>query len=240
MESGRQRSLPLEGRVSGPELVEGPAGWGTCGSAPTFRCAGVVEGALPDQSPLAIGHPPLKGEAANSTRATFRYVSISRANQPKVSKLGASGIVPSSEIAPWVVRRPISPQKLAGARIDPPVSEPVAMSARPPATAAAEPDEEPPVMRSGRFGVDWMGEMRVLPHQGEGKFVGLRLAGEARARIKQRLHRRRGSHRRLAPPRRVADCPSRSDSPRRRRYPSRPAPIQPAGPDCALETAACG
>ena len=74
---------------------------------------------------------------------------MSSANQPNVSNEGASGIVPSSEMRPCVVRSPISPQKLAGARIEPPVSEPMAMSASLPATAAAEPEDEPPVTRSG-------------------------------------------------------------------------------------------
>jgi hypothetical protein len=34
-------------------------------------------------------------------------------------------------------------------RIDPPVSLPSAVSTRPPATAAAEPEDEPPGMRPG-------------------------------------------------------------------------------------------
>ena len=85
------------------------------------------------------------------------------ANQPNVSKEGASGIVPSSEIAPCVVRRPISPQKLAGARTEPPVSEPVPMSASPPATAAADPDDEPPVTRSGARGFTGCGKCTFWP-----------------------------------------------------------------------------
>ena len=64
---------------------------------------------------------------------------MSSANQPNVSSEGASGMAPSSEMRPCVVRSPISPQKLAGARIEPPVSEPTAMLASPPATAAADP-----------------------------------------------------------------------------------------------------
>jgi hypothetical protein len=36
-------------------------------------------------------------------------------------------------------------------RIEPPVSLPIAKSTRPPATAAAEPEEEPPGMRPGAF-----------------------------------------------------------------------------------------
>jgi hypothetical protein len=80
-----------------------------------------------------------------------------------VSKEGASGIVPSSEMAPCVVRRPTSPQKLAGARIEPPVSEPVAMSANPPATAAAEPEDEPPVTRPGAAGLTGCGKCTFWP-----------------------------------------------------------------------------
>src|SRR6202042_3934837 len=39
------------------------------------------------------------------------------------------------------------PQKRAGARIEPPVSLPIAQGARPPATATAAPDEDPPATR---------------------------------------------------------------------------------------------
>ena len=39
------------------------------------------------------------------------------------------------------------PQKLAGARTEPPVSEPSAKSTSPAATAAAEPLDDPPGMR---------------------------------------------------------------------------------------------
>jgi hypothetical protein len=44
---------------------------------------------------------------------------------------------------------PKSPQWLAGARTEPPVSVPSAKSQSPFETAAAEPDDEPPGMRSG-------------------------------------------------------------------------------------------
>ena len=50
---------------------------------------------------------------------------------------------------PCVGRRPTSAQWLAGARTEPPVSLPSAKSHRPFDTAAADPDDEPPVMRSG-------------------------------------------------------------------------------------------
>jgi hypothetical protein len=62
-----------------------------------------------------------------------------------------------------VVRSPTSPQKLAGARIEPPVSDPVAMSTKPPETAAAEPDDEPPVTRPGAFGLTGKGKCAFWP-----------------------------------------------------------------------------
>ena len=45
------------------------------------------------------------------------------------------------------------PQKLAGMRTDPPVSVPIAKSTRPPATAAADPLDEPPGTRPGALGL---------------------------------------------------------------------------------------
>src|SRR5512132_2049996 len=73
----------------------------------------------------------------------------SRANQPQVSKLGASGHTPSRGMRPYVGRMPRIPQKLAGTRTEPPVSLPTAKSTTPPATAEADPLDEPPVMRPG-------------------------------------------------------------------------------------------
>ena len=48
---------------------------------------------------------------------------------------------------------PVTPQKAAGWRIEPPVSVPVAPGARPAATAAAEPPDEPPGTQSVRHGL---------------------------------------------------------------------------------------
>ena len=73
----------------------------------------------------------------------------SAAITPAVSNDGASGRMPSALIRPWVGRRPYSPHAAAGARTEPPVSVPRPSRARPPATAAAGPEEEPQVKRSG-------------------------------------------------------------------------------------------
>jgi hypothetical protein len=49
-------------------------------------------------------------------------------------------------IRPTVVLKPVTPQKCAGIRIEPPVSEPSAAKVSRAATAEPEPDDEPPVM----------------------------------------------------------------------------------------------
>ena len=69
-----------------------------------------------------------------------------RARRPMVSSVGASGIVPRAETAPWVGFQAVMPQAWAGMRTEPPVSEPSAATTAPLATAAAEPDDEPPEM----------------------------------------------------------------------------------------------
>jgi hypothetical protein len=57
---------------------------------------------------------------------------------------------------------PVMPQKLAGWRIEPPVSVPVAAGSRRAATAAAEPPDEPPGTRVAVPGVQHRAEGRVL------------------------------------------------------------------------------
>ncbi len=71
------------------------------------------------------------------------------ANSPQVSKLGASGRQPAMSMDPHVGRSPWIPHSAAGTRTEPAVSVPTPSAARPPATAAAEPEDEPPVYRSG-------------------------------------------------------------------------------------------
>ena len=89
------------------------------------------------------------GSSPSSTAPTRVKVSMSRANQPQVSKRGARGMQPASDTRSWVGRRPTRPQWLAGARTEPPVSEPMAKSTSRVDTTEADPVLEPPVMRSG-------------------------------------------------------------------------------------------
>ncbi len=75
------------------------------------------------------------------------------ARMPTVSKVGANGFKPATEINPCDGLSPQVPQLLAGTRTDPPVSVPSAKSTRPRATADADPLEDPPGTRSGAFGL---------------------------------------------------------------------------------------
>src|SRR3954465_13977513 len=60
--------------------------------------------------------------------------------------------MPSVLIRPYVGFRPETPQKLAGMRIEPPVSVPSASATAPVASATAEPPLLPPGTRSGSYG----------------------------------------------------------------------------------------
>src|SRR5918997_690258 len=62
---------------------------------------------------------------------------------------------------PRLAFNPNTPQQPAGIRIEPAPSEPIAAPARPAATAAAEPPEEPPGVRCGSHG------LRVTPNVGD-------------------------------------------------------------------------
>ena len=62
---------------------------------------------------------------------------------PIVSKLLHSGTTPSIDTLPKVVLNQLN-HSSCGILTDPPVSEPIAAGARPKATDAAAPDEEPP------------------------------------------------------------------------------------------------
>src|SRR3954447_4363304 len=70
--------------------------------------------------------------------------------------------------------RPTTPQHAAGSRIEQPVSVARPRSARPAATAAALPPDEPPVVRPGWVGfctVPYHGFWLVTPHANSWRFA---------------------------------------------------------------------
>ena len=76
-----------------------------------------------------------------------------RAIGPTVSSVGTSGNTPSVEINPHCDLSPTTSQVAEGRRMEQPVSEPSASSQRPAARAAAEPDDDPPVVLPGCVGL---------------------------------------------------------------------------------------
>jgi hypothetical protein len=58
---------------------------------------------------------------------------------------------------------PDTPQKCAGRRIEPPVSEPSAANVARAATAVAEPDDEPPVTRDGSHALRQCPKCQLCP-----------------------------------------------------------------------------
>src|SRR4051812_5273838 len=97
-----------------------------------------------------------------------------RAIGPAWSKLGASGQQPSSDTSPWVGLKPTVPVQAAGMRTEPPLSVPIAASARPAASAAALPPLDPPGVRSGAIGLGtqpkWSFSL-VTPHANSCRLV---------------------------------------------------------------------
>eukprot|EP00955_Chlamydomonas_euryale_P084921 364027-Chlamydomonas_euryale.AAC.13 len=64
---------------------------------------------------------------------------------PYVATVQSISTPPAPDTRPAVGLRPTTPQNAAGMRIEPPPSVPTAIGHSPAATAAAEPDDEPPV-----------------------------------------------------------------------------------------------
>src|SRR4026209_1784709 len=71
-----------------------------------------------------------------------------RAMQPFTAAIIAYSAFGPRGMRPYAPFMPTSPVYAAGMRIDPPPSPAVAIGTRPPATAAADPPDEPPGVRS--------------------------------------------------------------------------------------------
>src|SRR3954447_17598364 len=76
--------------------------------------------------------------------STIPQSAAERARTPILSRVQESGIAPCRLTKPYVGRKPLAPQKQAGVRMEPEVSEPSAYETGPAATAAPEPLDEPP------------------------------------------------------------------------------------------------
>ena len=95
---------------------------------------------------------PSLGSPPRSTPKTSAASAVSVVNGPIWSRLEANATSPQRLTWPYDGLNPVTPQKAAGCRMDPPVSEPRATGTSPAATAAALPPEEPPGTRDGSAG----------------------------------------------------------------------------------------
>src|SRR3546814_20357863 len=96
-------------------------------------------------------------DASAALRPIGPWTEIGAQPKPRLS----DGTVPGEG------RKPVTPQKAAGMRKEPPVSDPVPTGSMPSASATAEPPDEPPQIRFGtdrRRGVEGKrGAVRVGP-----------------------------------------------------------------------------
>src|SRR5947209_18407176 len=86
-----------------------------------------------------------------------------RASGPTVSRVNESGMALARLTRPGDGLRPVTPQKCAGKRIEPPVSEPSAAGSSRAATAEPEPEDEPPVIRAGSHGLQTLPVWTLWP-----------------------------------------------------------------------------
>ncbi len=100
--------------------------------------------------------PAIRGSGTGRPASSDHIVATSstlRAIGPTVSSVGQSGKTPSVGMSPHSDFNPTTSHAADGSRTEQPVSVPSARSHNPAASAAAEPLEEPPVVRPGRVGL---------------------------------------------------------------------------------------
>src|ERR1022692_5289317 len=114
--------------------------------------------ATPTLSPATLSSSAAQSlgalEPASATSAPSRSAASCtvRVIGPGVSNDVESGTTPLQLSNPALGRCPTIPHSAAGQRIEPAVSVPIAATQSPAATAAAEPDDDPPVIRSRSHG----------------------------------------------------------------------------------------
>src|SRR3954452_6286801 len=113
-----------------------------------------------------FGAVAVVGSSGSGPAITLRIRAQSSAvcaSGPTVSSVNESGIALARLTRLLVGLSPDTPQKCAGMRIEPPVSEPSAAGTSRAATAAPEPDEEPPVIRAVSHGLQTLPVWTLCP-----------------------------------------------------------------------------
>ena len=150
---------------------------------PRLRCvaalgyASVADPGACRSSPTRARRARLGNRPLGSTDHMRATSSTLRAIGPTVSSIGTSGKTPSVGIRPHCDFSPTTSQAAEGRRIEQPVSVPSASSQSLAASAAAEPDDEPPVVRPGCAGL-WHVRTTRLAEDAPGELGEMRLADE--------------------------------------------------------------
>src|ERR1700677_2664987 len=149
---------PAASRISATSSA-GSGETATPAAARARSTAASIAGSMPWARPVAVSRPAISAAGpdgtvnpGSSSCIPSSTAATSAPSAPTVSSDGASGYTPLTEIRPYAVFSPVTPQQAAGTRTDPPVSVPNATSASPVATATADPDDDPPGSRRGSSG----------------------------------------------------------------------------------------
>ncbi len=131
-------------------------------------CCGAPEVALPSSEPghQFAGAATASRSSGSKLARSAMSAAASRgscASTPMQSSVADSGRTPVRGIRPAVGLSPATPQQAAGMRTEPIVSVPSASAQKPAATAAAEPEEEPPGVKPGRSGFSQGGNPGACP-----------------------------------------------------------------------------
>src|SRR5262245_14163908 len=102
---------------------------------------------MPSRKPCSGAGSSVQGSSPAMTASAAAHAATLRAIGPIESSVYESGNAPSVGTRDLVGLYPTTPQSAAGTRVEPPVSEPTAISHMPSATATTAPDEEPPGTR---------------------------------------------------------------------------------------------
>ena len=104
----------------------------------------------------ASGASTAVGSCGSAPAIAARTSSASRAlrvSGPSLSSVQHSAIAPWRDTRPYVGRKPVTPHAVAGNRIEPDVSDPIAKPTSPAAAAIPEPLDEPPLQNFAFHGV---------------------------------------------------------------------------------------
>src|SRR5216683_1968123 len=99
---------------------------------------------MPTRGALAIGRSIMSSRRPLSAATKSAASGTLRASAPRVSSVSEIIFAPTRLIVPYVGLYPTTPQYAAGRMIEPAVCVPNASGTIQSATAAAEPDDEPP------------------------------------------------------------------------------------------------